>query len=209
MYDFPLQIVIIDDDRKMADSPLLLKLHSLYQKENVVWIEDPDEGINYIKAHLKKRTVVILDYNFPFGENGFEVFKKLQNESSLLYIVLNTSHSLKSINEEELKGFINNHLMAYVDKTVDGYQKTVEEVAKGFEHLSRGVDCALEEWILNLDEEERTEKNIITRGSGIAWSLEDLLHEIRQRTPKGLNAEKNIIILSLDLINRGKRPLNV
>jgi hypothetical protein len=204
MNAFPFQIVIIDDDRKMPDSPLFQKLCSIYKKENIVWIENQDDGLAYIKSNLNKRTVVILDYSFPYGENGFAVFKKLQDQSSLLYIVINTSNAIKSIDGNEIKGFINNHLMAYVDKTADGYQKTVEEVAKGFEHLSRGIDCALEEWIAKMPEERRTRKLYVSREDGREWTMDDILHEIRQRSDEGIRYERTMINLVLNLISRDK-----
>ncbi len=207
MLDFSAQIIVIDDDIEMDTKPLFRELQKTYKQPNVdvIWYKDPDEGVAYVKAHLTKRTVIVLDYSFKSNKNGLNWFLELQNKSSLVYIILNTTKRINEIDKDDLKTFINNHLMAIVDKT-DGYTKTVAEVAKGFKHLSRGVDAALEEWITELDEDERTAKTIVTRG-GESWSLEDLLQEIRARTDEGKEAEHNIITLAIDLINRGRRPL--
>ena len=206
---YPYQIVIIDDDTEFDTRPVFHELVKKYDTQNVVWKQDPKEGIEYIKEHLNKRTVVILDYSFK-STTGLVWFQQMQKVSSLLYIILYTSKQLNTIPQGELEDFINNHLMGIVSKVGEGndYPKLLKQVERGFEHLSRGVDVCLEEWIMSLDEDERAEKNIASR-SGQLWSLDDLLQEIRQRTPKGVEAEKNIIILSLDLINRGRRDISL
>jgi DNA-binding NtrC family response regulator len=204
---YPYQIVIIDDDPEFDTRPVFYELADKYGEQNIIWKQDPKDGIDYIKNHLNKRTVVILDYSFKSNQNGLAWFQQMQKMSSLLYVILYTN-KFDMIPIGELEDFINNHLMGIVSKVGEGndYPKLLKQVEHGFEYLSRGVDVCLEEWIMSLDEDERAEKNIISR-SGRSWSLDDLLQEIRQRTPEGIEAEKNIITLSLDLINRGRRDL--
>jgi hypothetical protein len=69
------------------------------------------------------------------------------------------------------------------------------------------VDCVLENWIAGLDEEERS-KPIYASRKGQQWTFDDVLREIREQTDEGTRLEKNIIKLTLDLIKRGKRPID-
>ena len=205
--EYPKQIIVIDDDIETETREFFFQLQQKYGEANVLWKESPNDLKDYFKDKLNKRTVVILDYGFKNShKTGLDCFKELQDCSSLLYIILYTARDVRTFSDDGLKEFINNRLMGLIFKT-DDYPKLLQQVEKGFnEHLSRGVDAALEEWIIQLDEDERSEK-ILANREGKSWSLNDMLYEIRNRTPDGIEAERNIITLSLDLISRGKRTL--
>lgn len=83
-----MQIVIIDDDPEMDTRPLFYELEEKYGKENIIWKERPEDGITHIKKTLTKRTIILLDYDFGTKKaNGLTLFKDLQKESALLYII--------------------------------------------------------------------------------------------------------------------------
>ena len=195
----PVQIIIIDDDPNMESRPLYLKLIDLYGQENIVWIEQPEEGKSYVKNHLTQRTIIILDYDFGSKKaNGLMLFNELQAESALLYIILNTAKIIDDIPYSELKLFINNHLMALVDKT-DGYKETLNQVEKAIGYLNNRVDCVLEEWILRHDRFKR-EKAYIKDADGKEYSLNDVLEEIRKDTEFGRRMTSNIISTAISML---------
>jgi len=197
----PIQIIIIDDDLEMKSRPLYEELVEIYGKENVVWKEDADAGVAYVSKNLDKKTIIILDYDFGSKKaNGLKVFDELQKKSSLLYIILNTAKSIDEIPNHELKEFINNHLMALVDKT-DGYERTLLEVKKAIGCLNNRVDCILEEWILRHELFTR-EKPFIKDETGKAISLNDVLIEIRKDTDFGRKMTNNIISTAISLIQK-------
>jgi hypothetical protein len=201
MENRPFQIIVIDDDLRFTTRPLFEELVELYGQENIIWKETPKEGLDYIKANLTKRTIVILDYFF--GEkkpNGLAWLKPLQDESLLIYIILNTSHEVNTIPTDELKNCINNHLMALVDKT-DGYEKTLLEVDKAITYLNNRVDCILEEWILRHEFFTR-EKPYMRDENGNSISLNHVLNEIRKDTEFGRKMSSNIISTAISLLQR-------
>jgi hypothetical protein len=195
-----IQIIIIDDDPEMESRPLYEELVEKYGKENVIWKENPDDGLSYVKNNLTQKTIIILDYDFGSKENGLKLFQKIQDESALIYIILNTAKSIDEIPNDELKTFINNHLMALVDKT-DGYEKTLSEVDKAITYLNNRVDCILEEWILRHEFFTR-EKPYIRDEKGNNISLNDVLDEIRKDTEFGRKMSSNIISTAISLLQR-------
>ena len=195
------QIVIIDDDPEMESRPLYEELVEKYGKESIIWKENSDDGLSFIKKNLDKRTIIILDYDFGSKkDNGLKLFQKIQNESALLYIILNTAKSIDEIPNDELKAFINNHLMALVDKT-DGYEKTLLEIEKAINYLNNRVDCILEEWILRHEFFTR-EKPYIKDEKGNNISLNDVLNEIRKDTEFGRKMSSNIISTTISLLQK-------
>ncbi|MEY4903275.1 MAG: hypothetical protein RLZZ292_1090 [Bacteroidota bacterium] len=197
----PFQIITIDDDLRFKEKPLFEELIDIYGEENIIWKETPQEGLEYIKTNLTKRTIVILDYHF--GDkmaNGLAWLKPLQDTSSLIYVIVNTSHEVATIPSSELKDCINNHLMALVDKT-DGYGKTLSEVEKAIGYLNNRVDCILEEWILRHERFTR-EKPYIRNEKGENLSLNDVLNEIRKDTDFGRAMSSNIISTAISMLQR-------
>lgn len=195
------QIVIIDDDIEMESRPLYEELVEKYGSENVIWKSNADDGLSFLKKNLTKRTIVILDYDFGVKyENGLLLFQQIQSESSLIYIILNTAKSVVDIPSEELKVFINNHLMALVDKT-DGYEKTLMEVIRAFNSINNRIDCILEEWIFQHEQFKREEPFIIDE-LGKQISLNDILNEIRKNTELGKSFSNKIISTAITLIQR-------
>lgn len=200
MQNRPFQIVIIDDDLRFTQKPLFGELVELYGPENIIWHETPEEGLAYIEANLTKRTIVILDYFF--GEkkpNGLAWLKPLQDKSSLIYIILNTSHAVNTIPTNELKDCVNNHLMALVDKAEDGYEQTLFEVDKGIKNLNNRVDCILEEWILRHERFKR-EAPYLKDSDGKVYNLNDVLSEIRKDSEFGRKMSANIISTAISML---------
>jgi len=195
----PIQIIIIDDDPEMETRPLYEELVETYGKTSVIWKEDAVAGLHYIQNNLTKRTVVILDYDFGSKkENGLKVFNMIQKESRLLYIILNTAKSIADIPAHELKSFINNHLMALVDKT-DGYEKTLEEVGNAIQFLNSRLDCILEEWILRHEFFTR-EKPYLKDKTGKTYSLNYILEEIRKDSQFGRSISMDIIDMAISMV---------
>jgi hypothetical protein len=202
MQNRPFQIITIDDDLRFKERPLFEELVELYGEENVIWQETPEEGLAYIKENLTKRTIVILDYDFGTKKaNGLTWLKPLQETSSLIYIILYTSHEVDVIDQKDLKDCINNHLMALVDKATDGYEIVLLEVEKAIGYLNNRIDCILEEWILRHEFFTR-EKAYLKDENGNLLSMNDVLNNIRQDTDLGRKMSSNIISTAISLLQK-------
>lgn len=200
------EIVIIDDSFDIFD-PLVVELREHFPEANVTVINNPDEGLKFVLANLSKKIIVLLDYNFKTGQpKGHDVLLKIRETTSLVYVIMMTAKQFSTIPHAELVDFINNDALAIVQNTIDTAE-ILKIVSKADQQLSVRVDCILEQWISNHSEEELAEPYLTTI-TGEAYTLKDILKEIRQQSDFGKKMERNIMMLAVDLLTRGKKQVN-
>ena len=200
------EIVIIDDSFDIFD-PLVIELREKFPEANVTVINNPDEGLNFVFANLSKKIIVLLDYNFKTGQpKGHDILLKIREKTSLVYVIIMTAKQFSTIPHSELVDFVNNDALAVVQNTIDTAE-ILKLVSKAAQQLSVRVDCILEQWISNHSEDEQ-EEPYLTTTSGETFSLKDVLREVRQQTAFGQKMERNIMMLAIDLLTRGKKKLS-
>lgn len=200
------EILIIDDNFDIFD-PLVIELKERFPNANVSVQTDPTDGLNYVLSNLSKKIIVLLDYNFKIGQpKGHDILLKIREKTSLVYVILMTAKQFSTIPHEELVDFINNDTLAIVQNTEDTY-KIISIVSKAEQQLSARVDCVLEQWIANHSEEEQNEP-YLTTVLGQNYTLKNIVTEIRQQTEFGKKMERNILMLAVDLLTRGKKQLD-
>lgn len=205
MIDRP-KILIIDDLLK-DNAPLVVDLKEKYGENSIIRFKQSKDGLDYVKANISQKMVIILDWEFSKGEmQGIDVFDEIRKETSLIYIIINTAKALSDISSLDLKKLINNDAMAIVDKT-DGYKATLKFVEEAIHQLDSRLESVLEQWINRHSDDERIKPFIATR-SGEIYNLNDLLKEIRQKTELGKDMERKMIYLTIDLLARGKEKIN-
>ena len=201
------RIVFIDDDQEVTERPLYFKLEEKYGQDNIIWHDNPNSALEYIEKNLDKKTIILLDYDFGSQtSNGLEIFQKLQEVSSLLYIILYTAKSV-NIPNKQLITFINDHLMGLVDKTSGGYEEALLQVENAVKYLNNRVDCILEEWILRHKKFKREEPYLRVNEEK-SYSLSEILSEIRQDTEFGRRMSSNIISTAITLLQRDIEKLD-
>lgn len=199
--------IVVIDDLLPNNSPLLVLLREKYNGKNVSLFQNPQEGLDYVLGHLSNKIILILDLGFGNGQmQGIDIFERITNETSLIYIIILTSQDLGQIPKSDLKKMINNDAMALVDRT-EGYKKVLEYVDKAAHQLETRVDCVIERWITKHSDEEREEPYLVTR-SGEKYTLNNILKEIRQQTDFGKEMERKILYLTIDLLNRDVEKLD-
>ncbi len=195
-----INIVIIDDDLEMESRPLYEELIEKYSAEAIFWKKDAEQGVKFVSDNLDRKTIIILDYDFGSQTvNGLKIFQELQKKSSLLYIILYTAKSINEIPNNELKIFINDHLMAFIDKAEHGYKKALLEIEKAISYLNNRVDSILEEWIIR-HKFFTTEEPVMRIKNGELIKLKDILIEIRKDSTFGREMKKNIIGVAISLM---------
>ena len=200
----PIEVVIIHDELKENDT-LVFQLREKY--ESVKLITDSNEGLKYVMDNLSKKMVVILDRNFRANEpTGFEVFEKIRQKTSLVHIIIWTADQLFQIESEELKEFINNHALALLTSS-DGAEEIIKQVDNAAHQLDIRLDSALEQWISLHPESEKQSPYIVSR-DGKSYTLNEILNEIRLKTPFGMDTEKDILLLAIDMLSRGKKKID-
>src|SRR5690606_17036263 len=120
----PTKIVVIHDDifdEKNNTSPILVSLRIKYGESNVLLFRHSQEGLNYVLNNLGQKMVVLLDRNFHDGKeiDGIEVFEKIREQTSLVYVILVTVSKISEIDGNTLKKLINKDLFRLESFTSD------------------------------------------------------------------------------------------
>ena len=200
------EIVIIDDSFEMFD-PLVVELREHFPAANVTIKNNPDEGLKFVLANLSKKIIVLLDYNFKTGQpKGHDILLKIREATSLVYVIIMTAKQFSTIPHTELVDFVNTDALSVVQNRVDTAE-ILKVVSKAAQQLSVRVDCVLEQWISNHSEDKQNE-SYLTTSTGKTYTLKDILKEIRQQSDFGKKMERNIIMLAIDLLTRGKKQVS-
>jgi hypothetical protein len=200
------KILIIHDDLSPID-PILISLKEIYGIDNVILESDPVKGLEYIDKNITSKLIVLLDYDLGTGNpNAPIVFRKIRERTSLIYVIIWTATLLTEISKEDLIEFINNDALAFIQNT-ESVATVISLIKKASHRLETRVDCILEQWISKRSQEE-LEKPYLTTKSGLIYTLEELMVEIRMQTEIGQKMEKSILQLAIDLLTSNERKLN-
>jgi len=201
-----LNIIVIDDNLKETD-PLLVQLKLDFKEATVILKTSAKDGLDYILTNLNSKMIVLLDYDLGANEpNGTELFMKIREKTSLLYVIIVTAKLVDEISRSELMTYINKDALAIVDKTVSLTDK-IAVVKNAVHSLDVRIDCVLEQWIANHTEDEQNEP-YLTTSTGQIYTLKDILNKIRQGTDFGKSMERKILLLAVDLLTRGKKQVD-
>ncbi|MEN9610072.1 MAG: hypothetical protein RLZZ628_886 [Bacteroidota bacterium] len=205
-------LFIIIDDNLRANRPLVQEAKQKYGTPNVKLFNKkrdadgtPKQGKEYILTNLGKKMVVLLDMDLGSGLNGFDILEEIRRKSALVFFIFTTGQ-MEKISIEQWTDLVNKEAIFFVSNTADSAAK-LNFVDKALHQIETRIDCVLEHWLTELDEEDRS-KPIYASRKGQQWTFNDILREIREKTDEGIQIEKNIISLTLDLITRGKRTIN-
>ncbi|HNW70037.1 MAG TPA: hypothetical protein PKI01_06520 [Bacteroidales bacterium] len=206
MNNSKVQIVIIDDNRKETD-PLIVSLKMHFKDAEIILKVKSSEGLDYVLENRNKKTIVLLDYDLGKGElNGTELFRKIREKTSLIYVIIITANNINNIPYDELIEYINNNAFAFVYRTIS-IAEIKPIIEKAIHALDANVDGALEQWINMHPESVRNSPYIFSR-SGKSYTLDQILEEIRHQTDFGKEMEKDILLLAIDMLARGKKKIN-
>ena len=202
----PTKVVVIHDNIDET-SPIMVEMRVKYGFENVVLFQHSQLGLDYVISNLGNKMVVLLDKNFDGNEiDGIKVFTEIREKTSLVYIILITVSKISEINSETLKMLINKDLFKLESFTQD-YKKIIELVDQARSTLNVRVDAVIEDWIMRHPIEKR-EQIILKTREGISYSMNDILDSIRKETSIGLQFERNLLKLAIELFSRQKLKLD-
>ncbi len=199
----PVKIIVIHDDID-DNSPIMVELKIKYSNENVLLFKHSQQGLDYVLSNLGEKMVVILDKNFYDGRemSGIKVFEKIREQTSLVYVILLTVSKITEIGDEEIKMLINKDLFKFESFTAD-YTKIISLVDEAVLSLGLRIDAVIEDWILRHPKESRDNPLIKTK-EGRTYSMNEVLESIRQQTDIGVEFEKNLLKLTIELFSRQK-----
>lgn len=207
----PTKIVVIHDDifdEENNTSPIMVALKMKYGEQNVLLFRHSQKGLDYVLENLGQKMVVLLDRNFHDGKeiDGIEVFEKIREETSLVYVILVTVSRISDIDGNVLKKLINKDLFKLESFTAD-YSKIVELIDEAVRILDVRVDAVIEDWIVRHPLEKRNQVIIKTK-DGNSYTMDELLQSIRKQTEVGIEFEKNLLKLAIELFSRQKLKID-
>lgn len=191
-------IIIIDDEPQLQDHPLIIELQQCF--EDIKIFSNPNDGVFFIEKHLIERNIVILDYRFDNFKNGSQILASIREVSKAIPVILWTANADR-INE--IINIVNNNIFEIHPKSP--YQPLLESIKRAENEIEVSIEGALEEWISYQNNENAP---YIITANGKDYSLNDLLKEIRMQTSFGLKIQKDILMLTVDLLIRNKKHLN-
>ena len=206
------KIIIIHDGlfteaKDKAKDPLIVELEEKFPTNEIIHFENSDNGLKYVLQNVNQKMIILLDINFSKEElSGIQVFEKIRKETALIYIILITAKEIQTIKNEDLLLLINHDAFALENVTSD-YTKIISIIVQANHKLDTRVDSALQYWISQHSENEKSEPYLSTR-NGTTYTLNQILSEIQSQTPFGMEIEKEILLLAIDMLSRGKRKIN-
>lgn len=197
------KIIVIHDD--ISDiSPIMVMLKVKHGDENVLLFKHSQDGLDYVLKNLGCKMIVLLDKNFKEAKDisGIRVFEKIKEKTSLVYIILITVSKITELDDDELKMLINKDLFKFESFTSD-YTTILSLVDEALRDLSLRIDCVLEEWIMRHPVEARN-KPLIKNRDGVYFSMNEVLTSIREQGEVGLDFERSLLTLAIEIFSRQK-----
>lgn len=193
-------IVIIENNETLKSGGLIHELEDTYK--TVHFFVKPDDGLQFIKENLKEQFIILLDISFPANEkNGHKILEEIRNLSQNIPVILWSGIDEYS---EPFIDFINNGVDAYLKKDATS-EEALSIISRVAVSLNTSIDKAIEEWIEIQEKDERMKPYLITAKNGNSYSLNQILDEIRKQTPFGKEFSKDLNMLTIDLLLRGKK----
>jgi len=207
MNNSPVKIVVIHDDISEG-SPIMVMLEMKYGKGNVILHKHSQPGLDYVLNNLGQKMVVLLDKNFHEGKekSGIKVFEEIREKTSLVSVILTSVSNISDVGEDDLKTLINNELFAFISFTSD-YTDILKLIDVAVDRMQLRIDCVIEEWIMNHSDEKRNQP-LVKLKDGRSYSMNEVLESIRKPTSLGINFEKSLLKLCIEMFSRQKIKLN-
>lgn len=192
-------ILVIEDTIEFKTHSALFQVREKY--EQVEFFESAKEGLSFLKKNLGKRIIVVLDYQLSNQEKGNNVLHEIRDDiSHLIPVIFWTANRI-----EEIADIIEDKTFAIVSKTSSMFS-LVNKIIEAENEIKHSLEGALEEWIL-LQEESKLDLPYMITANGKQYSLRRILKEVREQTEFGMQMEKDLLMLTIDLLLRKKKSL--
>lgn len=190
------KVIIVDDELK-SNHPILVKLGQYFSE--VTLYKKAADALAAIKAGLGQRIVLLLDLRLSGGESGYDTLASLRDISYQIPVIVWTAVDEK---QSEFFNLINLKTYAIRDKE-ESIENMVNLVRRADSDINYALSNALERWIaaqpINHDEVFAISTN------GESYSLNDMLKEVRQDTPKGRKFTQDLVNLTIELMKKGEK----
>lgn len=193
-----LTIVYIDDEVKMQNDAFLDDISDIV--EEIRYFEKPVEGLAYVKQHIDKNIVVILDWKFSSSViQGTDILKDISEISVLVPVIVFTG---AKIDVGEANKMFNGHAFSCISKDADT-ATLVNAIHNAYDRILNDIRSVMEKWILKQDEEKRNRPYM--RNGNTIYTLNDILISIRRQDDLGKETTRGILSLATELFTNNMR----
>lgn len=190
------KVIIVDDELK-NNHPILVKLGQYFSE--VALYKKAADAIAIIRAELGQRMILLLDLRLSGGESGYDTLSTLRDISYQIPVIVWTAVDEK---QSEFFNLINLKTYAIRDKE-ESIENMVELVRRADSDIDYSLSNALERWIEAQPGNHDEAYAISTNGE--SYSLNDMLKEVRQDTPKGRKFTQDLVNLTIELMKKGEK----
>lgn len=190
-------IIVVDDNMKPNDAFIMWMRKKISEAE-IVSYRSVEEALKFIFDHLEEKMIIFLDCKFNTGTQGVDGLRKIREKTSLISVVMMSANSLNQMENSELETMINSDKLYFVKNSE--LRKAEAMVAEIQKKWVSELDCVLEQWVKNHDNEFRSKPYMAT--SNDILSLNDVLIQVRKRTSLGIKLEKQILQVAVDSLTK-------
>lgn len=190
------KIVVVDDELK-NNHPLIVKLGQIFDR--VKLFNKASEAIADIRECLGSRIIMILDLRLSGGETGSRALIALRELSYQIPVIIWTAVDEKTI---EFFDLINFKAYAIRDKD-ESTENMLALVQQADADISYALSNALERWILTQPGDHDAIYAVATNGE--AYSLNQMLEEVRKDTAKGKEFTQDLVNLTIELMEKEEK----
>lgn len=191
-------LVYIDDDKKMENDAFLDDIEDLVN--DVVFFENPSDGLSFIKDNIDKNLVVLLDWKFNNSlMQGDKFLNDIDEISTLVPVIVFTGANINAIEAHKMfKG----NAFSCVPKSAS-IEEITNNVRKAYDRIQNDIRFVMEKWILKQDEEKRNKPYM--RSGDKVYTLNDILESIRKQNEFGKETTRGILSLATELFTNNMR----
>ena len=190
------KIFIVDDELK-SNHPLIVKLGQFF--DVVTLFKKASDAIARVKDCLGSRIIIILDLRLSGSETGSKALTTLRKLSYQIPVIIWTAVDEKTI---EFFDLINFKSYAIRDKD-ESTENLVALVKQADADINYALSNALERWILAQPGDHNEIYAVATNGE--SYSLNQMLEEVRNDTPKGKEFTQDLVNLTIELMEKEEK----
>lgn len=199
-----INLVFVDDE---LIKPIRIKL--IKQKYDNEFVEthcfdESEAGLNFVLSS-DKPTILVLDLKMRDTElQGIEILKKIRETKKKIPVIIKSGNN--EITNEDFRELINNDISFFIKKASRGNEKEedreeMKSINRAIKSIMKNVSMALEEYVNRRKDKDQI---MIISKSGNKISLDEMLKHVNDESDIGIDFEKSIYKLSIELLQEKK-----
>lgn len=199
-----INLVFVDDE--LTGSVRVQVIKNKYDNEFIEThcFDESEAGLDFILSS-DKPTILVLDLKMRDTElQGIEILKKIRETKKKISVIIKSGNN--EITNEDFRELINNDISFFIKKASLGNRRDEEREEKesinnAIKSIMKNVSMALEEYVNRRKDKDQI---MIISKSGNKISLSEMLTHVNNESDIGIDFEKSIYKLSIELLQEKK-----